>query len=262
MRAIRLAVAVAFLFAALPLAPVRATAFSADQSDLWWNAAESGWGIQFVQRAGLIFATMFVYGTNGTPTWYTALLTPSGALAWSGDLVATSGSYFGLPFNAASTVATKVGTMTWTATDTTTGTLTYTVNGVAVAKHLVRQFITYDDFSGTFVGGIHQTQAQCTDASKNGTFEDYATAAVTQNGQSFGFTLASQMGLNCTYAGTLVQAGRFGSTSGTITCAGKPSSVSFSGLAVGIDSLSLHYDAIDSTNGCHTSGYFAGARHR
>ena len=60
-RALR-AIAIASLCAAAQLlgSSAAATAFSADQSDLWWNRGESGRGVQLVQRASLIFATMFV----------------------------------------------------------------------------------------------------------------------------------------------------------------------------------------------------------
>ena len=34
---------------------VCATAFSTDQSDLWWVPSESGWGMQLVHRGSLIF---------------------------------------------------------------------------------------------------------------------------------------------------------------------------------------------------------------
>jgi hypothetical protein len=48
-----------------------ATAYSTDQSDLWWNPNESGWGMQVVQTGSVIFVTMFVYDQNnnlpGTP---------------------------------------------------------------------------------------------------------------------------------------------------------------------------------------------------
>ena len=43
----------------------RATAFSTDQSDVWSVAGEPGWAVQFVQRGGAIFATMYVYGPSG-----------------------------------------------------------------------------------------------------------------------------------------------------------------------------------------------------
>ena len=48
------------------------TATSTDVSDLWWNPAESGWGLQMVQESGFVFATLFIYGQDGRPTWATA----------------------------------------------------------------------------------------------------------------------------------------------------------------------------------------------
>ena len=69
------------------LTPTTARAASgADVSDLWWNPSESGWGMQLVQQATTVFATIFVYDTHGIPIWYTATLNflgvdPSGALA-------------------------------------------------------------------------------------------------------------------------------------------------------------------------------------
>src|SRR6478609_11035409 len=79
------------------------TSFSNDQSDLWWNASENGWGIQFVQRGSTIFATMFVYDAAGNPTFYVATMDGSkanGVLTFTGDLFATHGSWFGaVPYN-------------------------------------------------------------------------------------------------------------------------------------------------------------------
>jgi hypothetical protein len=56
--------------------PARGTAFSIDQSELWWEPAESGWGIQFVQTDSTIFATLHVYGPQSQPAWYVAVSSP------------------------------------------------------------------------------------------------------------------------------------------------------------------------------------------
>ena len=245
--------------------PVRATAFSTDQSDLWWNPAESGWGIQFVDRADTIFATMFVFDANNVSTWYVATMPATGAQTWTGDLYAvTHGTWFGNPTFTpiGPNDVRKVGTMTWNAPSPTNGTLTYTVDGHLVTKQLVRQFIALDDFSGTFRGGIHQTASGCNNPADNNTLEDFATVATTQQGSSFAFTLTSQLGLACSFTGTLAQDGRFGRASGTATCAGKAQPVTLSTMVVGVNSLTLHYDAADTGDGCKTSGYFSGARHR
>jgi cyclophilin family peptidyl-prolyl cis-trans isomerase len=39
-------------------------------SGLWWNAAESGWGLSITQKRNIIFAAMYTYDAAGIPTWY------------------------------------------------------------------------------------------------------------------------------------------------------------------------------------------------
>jgi hypothetical protein len=270
MRAIRLAAAATALAAAIHVAPVAASAYSLDQSDLWWNPNESGWGIQLVQRGALIFATMFVYAANGAPTWYVALLKPPGAasddaakalgLSWTGDLDATMGSGFAAMWNPAAFNATKVGTMTWTPADAISGTLVYSVNGVPITKNIVREFITFDDFSGTFQGGIRLVQSGCTDPSKNGTFDDFASVTITQSStQSLGLTLTTATsGMSCTFQGPLTQAGRFGAVTGTFVCDGKTTTGSLFNIVVGPDSIVMHFNS--SGNGCNSTGAVAGVR--
>src|SRR5277367_7171482 len=111
-RAACILAAAAFFFAT----PAYATSFSTDQSDLWYIPAESGWGIQLVQRGSVIFATLFVYGPSGQPTWYTATMDYTSNFVWTGNLYATTGDYFAIvPFNPADVTLTNVGTMTWAA---------------------------------------------------------------------------------------------------------------------------------------------------
>ncbi len=64
---------------ALSLAAVPPAAAATDYTDIWWNAAESGWGVNFVQSDQFMFATFFVFGQGGTPTWYTGQLNRDGA---------------------------------------------------------------------------------------------------------------------------------------------------------------------------------------
>jgi hypothetical protein len=270
MREIRRAITAAALVAASHAVPVGATAYSSDQSDLWWNPNESGWGIQFVQRGALIFATMFVYAQNGTPTWYTALLAPGGssgsggkatALSWSGDLAATTGTWFGAPTWTGAN-PTKVGTMQWTPANLNSGTLTYTVDGAPVTKHVVRELIVTDDFTGTYLGGFHDTVTGCTDPAKNIAIDDFATLTVTQTATNISLTLATQQsGLSCTFSGPLTQAGRFGGASGTFVCNGKTTNGNLVGIAVGIDSIVAHFNDSNPGNGCSSNGYIAASRH-
>ncbi|MGH9549106.1 MAG: hypothetical protein ACRD3W_07025, partial [Terriglobales bacterium] len=103
MRTLRLLLASSLVALSLFAAPAPATSFSTDQSDLWYIASESGWGIQLVQRGNLIFITMFVYDPTGKPIWYVGTLNPTGtALVWSGDIYVTTGPWFGTqPYNTA-----------------------------------------------------------------------------------------------------------------------------------------------------------------
>src|SRR4030081_3823288 len=100
MKTARSALVVLLLAVGSALSPAHATAYSTDQSDLWYVTSESGWGIQFVQRGSVIFATMFVYDQSGVPIWYVATMNPSGNYLWTGDLLRTQGPWFGtVPFD-------------------------------------------------------------------------------------------------------------------------------------------------------------------
>ena len=128
------------------------------QSDLWWVRLREFWlGIQFIQEENTIFATLFAYGPDGKPTWYSAILFHVGFLTWSGDLFATTGPWFGtVPFIPATVTRTNVGTMSFNAPFVNQGTLTYIVNGVAVTKQIQRQTLVTQSFSGVYTGTLSQ----------------------------------------------------------------------------------------------------------
>jgi hypothetical protein len=264
MRALRFAIVAATLVAATYAVPVGATAYSIDQSDLWWNPNESGWGIQFINHATTIFATMFVYGPapSSAPTWYTATLTATSPQSWTGDLLATTGPPFANPNFDPNTVTRRtVGTMTWTTSSATAGALNYVVDGVQVNKSLVRTPMPLEDYSGTFLGAIHETQSNCSNPAKNGTFEDFATVTIVQNGASGTLTVTPQTGNGCIAVGTLNQDGRFGTFTAPAGCNGGPGSLVLSQMTVGVNDLALHFEGIDNSNGCKASGDFSGERH-
>ena len=95
----RLAALLTCLAASLPAA---ATTYSVDFTDMWYNANESGWGVNVIQQSDIIFATLFVYGADNTPRWYVtgSGLQGSGGSTFSGSLYSTTGPYFGGAFNA------------------------------------------------------------------------------------------------------------------------------------------------------------------
>jgi hypothetical protein len=216
MRTLRLVVA-SLLFAASMLAtPVFATAYSTDQSDLWYIPAEAGWGIQLVHRGSLIFFTMFVYDPTGKPIWYVGTISPSIPLVWSGDMYVTNGPWFGTqPYDPAQFGGRIVGTLTWSPTLVQSGKLSYTVDGVVVHKDIVRQTLVNDDYSGRYAGALHEDFFGCANlANNNMTVENVGILAIAQTGNSITLTATPVTGGSCTYSGTLSQFGQMGAISG------------------------------------------------
>jgi lysyl endopeptidase len=109
--------------------------------DLWYDAAESGWGMNLTQHDDTMFATLFVYGSDGKPQWYVMSAgkrSTSSFLSFTGPLYRTTGPAFNAsPWTSAQ--ATEVGTMKLDFENGRKGTLTYTVNGIQVVKPITRQ---------------------------------------------------------------------------------------------------------------------------
>ena len=233
-----------------------ATSYSTDQSDLWYNKGEAGWGIQFVQRGSVIFATMFVYDAANKPTWFTALLAPTNQ-SWTGDLYETNGPWFGSAvFSSAAVSRRTVGTMTWqnTGEHSEAGTLTYSVDGTQVRKNIVRQTLVLDDYSGSYTGML--SWRDC-----GGSREDVIDLTVTQAGDTITVMwFNTGTGMRCSYPGTLTQEGQFGSFTGSFSCTSHAGSFTIYELQVTQAAISgrLH----DEVNGCITEAYFGGTRHR
>src|SRR5206468_3246327 len=85
-----------------------------DYSDIWWNANESGWGLNVAQRAnGNMYATWFVYAADGSPMWY---VMPGGrwtdASTFEGDVYRATGPEI-YQFSASQVTRTPAGTATF-----------------------------------------------------------------------------------------------------------------------------------------------------
>ena len=112
-----------------------------DYTDLWWNPAESGWGLNLIQHPSrTIFGVWYTYELDGTRTWYVML---SGswvnANTYTGALYATSGPAFNGPFNPDQVDARQVGNATLTFSDANHGTFAFSVDGVSGVKSITRQ---------------------------------------------------------------------------------------------------------------------------
>lgn len=240
------------------------TAFTTDQSDLWWNPSESGWGMQLVQRGGVIFATIFVYDQSMKPIWYSATLNYSGNLSWAGDLYVTNGPWLGTAaFNPNAVTSRKVGTIAWNAPFVESGTISYSVDGVGVSKNVVRQHVVYDNFSGVYVGALHQTTTGCSNAVLNGTGELVAGLSVVQNGTSVSLVSANENGGSCTFSGTLTQGGQFGRMVGNYSCDdGEVGTFNMFEMNVSYNALTARYTMNSTNYACQSTGYLGGIRHR
>ena len=212
----------AFVTAVTFALPASASTFSIDYTDLWGggqpNPTEQGWGLNLVQQTSNIFATMFVYGADNTPRWFSAssLTSSNGGTTWTGALAQTTGPYYGAAWTANAT-PTVVGTMTLSFTNANTGQLSYTVNGVTVNKAISRFSLgPAANLSGRYLGGAVAT---CTSGTQILIFD---TLRVTQTGSSVSmsvdFSNGSGVASNCVYNGTLTTTGRTGSISGNYSC--------------------------------------------
>ncbi|QJR16198.1 peptidoglycan DD-metalloendopeptidase family protein [Usitatibacter palustris] len=113
----------------------------ANYTDLWWNANESGWGVNINHQGDLIFATWFTYDTDGEGLW---LSMPEARRAYDGAFNGTLYRTTGIPFQqiaggpAMVDTPNAVGVGSFQFTGPDTGTFSYTVNGVSQRKNITR----------------------------------------------------------------------------------------------------------------------------
>ena len=211
------------LAAALTL-PAHAENTSVDYSDLWWNPAHSGWGLGLQRQADVMFATLFIYGNDGTATWLFASdvrPTNDAATSWTGKLFRSSGPAYSAPFDS-SVSLTELGTLRIDFGSTSAGSLTYTMNGATVVEPIQRITFRAPSLAGGYTGGVTSTSSLCQDEAFNGDFDLMGAMNVTQAGSrvSMAFNTASLSGLtsSCTFTGDYAQSGRLGKVQGTFRC--------------------------------------------
>lgn len=120
-----------------------------DYTGLWWNPAESGWGLNVAQMNDKLFAAWYVYDPAGRATWYTLQpgswaiesgMPESSALVftYSGPVYKTTGPYWANPFSPSSVSITQVGTGKLTFTSYNQARFDYTIEGITGVKNIVR----------------------------------------------------------------------------------------------------------------------------
>ena len=140
-----------------------------DYTDTWWTPLEPGWGVNLSQQANRVYVTFYLYGLDGKPVWYAALLERDGnGDRFTGTLSRFTGTYFGAPAWQGNT-GTPVGTATFTATSSTTGTLAYSVDGVNASKSIERITLSPIGVAGIYIGGVSGRRSGC---ASSGAFVD------------------------------------------------------------------------------------------
>ena len=155
--------------------PAWATPQTTNATGLWWKSDESGWGLYLVHQGETIFATLFVYGPDNQPRWYSAssLACDDGGPVQDrprscvGPLYESSGSPFNVPFDAGAVTRRQVGTMALEL-GSSASIVTYDVDGLRVTKSITPITFKASYFSGSFVGLQYQpattTQPEVTDS--------------------------------------------------------------------------------------------------
>ena len=197
------------------------SARATEYGDLWWNAAESGWGMQTAQQASSMFITFYVFGSNGLPTGFTALTTTTNGSTFTGTLYASQGSFYGAPY-VAGPPARVVGSVTFTATSPTSANVSYTVDGVTVTKSVQRFLLAYHNLSGSYFGSFLSLRHNCANPADNGPFNGSGQFTIVHDGTHH-VTITALLSDNlrtfsCTWAGQYSQLGRIGAITGTYTC--------------------------------------------
>ena len=167
--------------------PAHAASYgTTDYTDLWYNPAESGWGVNVIQQSNVIFATLFVYGADTAPSWFVASdVEPSPASSltvFSGTLYKTTGpGYTATPFDPNAVQAAPVGTITFTFTGDSTATLQYVINGTQFTKSIQRQGWRAESFASKYYGGFNVT-ATCSGGAASGQLDLIGDMTVSQSG--------------------------------------------------------------------------------
>jgi hypothetical protein len=258
----------AALIAACTLSlPAAASTYSIDYTDLWGGGAgtpnEAGWGLNLIQQGDVMFATMFVYGTDNSPRWFSATLSPTGGSTnWSGALDSTTGSYYGTAWNNGSVTHNQVGSMTVSFSGPNAGTLSYSVNGVPVNKAISRFTFRTPVLTGNYIGGA---VGNCSNGSGGILIFDQLQISQTNSTVAMTVNFFNNAGqpARCTYNGTIAATGRTGSISGNYSCtvnnaAANNGTFTITNLESSINGFNGNYSATDQF--CSVNGRFGGVK--
>ena len=233
--------------------PAWSASSSTDWTDIWFNPAESGWGINIIQQGSTLFATLFVYEADRRPHWFVASEMNGGPNGFSGTLFQVSGPGYAAPWTGISPPA-GVGAISVAFSSVNAGTLQYTVGGVTVTKSIQRQSFRANSLSGDFYGGfVARTNCQPPSAAVQGPFR------IAHSGNSVTITLPTSGNVVCNMNGTYSAQGRLATITGNSSCVGIPGTFTISEIDASKNGLNGVFTMSDQ-NGCTYNGFFGGTR--
>ena len=197
--------------------PVLATPQNRDVTDMWFDPAESGWGVNFIHQGNTLFATLFVYGADRQPKWFVAPNVSGDGGVYTGHLQDCTGPWFGAAFDPGSVSCRDVGPLRFEPGEGQ-GNFEYTIDNVHVTKQVRRFSFRRIPLQGVYEGYLVQP-------AMSGSAEvrrDDLTLVVTEDGNgNFSMDSSSDSESPCRWLGTETQAGQLVHVEGTFQCAGR-----------------------------------------
>lgn len=251
-------------FGLLVNTPAKATSYQ----DMWWNPAESGWGLNLTQQGDTIFAIWFVYDATKRGTWFVSTCNLVDDRSCEGELYVTNGPayvYTGV-FDPKGVTETQVGSASFTFTDANHGTLKYSASGASVTKNISRFTYNAAPIAGAYWISGAGTATGC-DAS--GTYDyryDNSGMVLAINGSNLDFTFKMynesdwNAAFSCAASGPFAQYGRQIAFSAPYSCSdGSKGALAIRDLT--IDERGLMGAMTWDHSPCVEAERFAGARH-
>jgi len=191
-------------------------------SDLWWNPQESGWGVNVVQQVETAFVTLFVYDTDGKPTWYVApaaRITHYGIAGplFNGTLYRTRGPWHGAPFDPSKVEAVAVGEVDLEVLAKDRMRVHYRADGVAIVKEVVRQTWEQPIVGAFYAGQFALRQVRAPGGPPVGG-SDYPGDVLVHFDAGVGLMRVDDPLRRCEYRGPYETTGKYIKFSGSYTC--------------------------------------------
>jgi hypothetical protein len=255
------------ILAALALAvalPAHAVGRLTDATDLWWNAAEPGWGVNVTHQNDILFLTFFVYSASRNPVWYSASEvryegTNNGVMVFQGALYETHGPWYADNFyDAASVTYKQVGTVMFRMTSVGTATLVYTADGRTISKELTRFTWRVNEVGGQYLGAVAGNFSSCPSSFDNGYREESVRFVLTQTASNLTIQSTGN-NATCTLTGAYRQEGRMGTMSGPYACTNGTAG-SFHAFEIEANPQGFTARVETATNNCNFSGRLGGVR--